>query len=26
MARAMLAGIKEYLAIMQGTNARQVSR
>jgi N-acetylmuramoyl-L-alanine amidase len=26
MARAMLAGIKEYLAIMQGANARQVSR
>jgi N-acetylmuramoyl-L-alanine amidase len=26
MAQAMLAGIKEYLAIMQGANARQVSR
>jgi N-acetylmuramoyl-L-alanine amidase len=26
MARAMLSGIKDYLAIMQGTSARQVSR
>lgn len=26
MAQAILAGIKEYLAIMQGANARQVSR